>query len=100
MAGNRGGNNEPQRDAGYTGSTGSHRSARRRYRRRVQLRPDPADQLAEHPGAFLTRGASARRPAEFPLPISTPPLPQPPPTPPLQGPPAYRPLPHPSSSPP
>jgi hypothetical protein len=27
----------------------------------VQLRPDPGDQLAEHPGAFLTRGTSARR---------------------------------------
>ena len=30
--------------------------ARRRYRRPVQLRPDPADQLAGHPGAFLTQG--------------------------------------------
>jgi hypothetical protein len=27
----------------------------------VQLRPDSAGQLAGHPGAFLTRGTSARR---------------------------------------
>src|SRR5438876_6419127 len=48
-------NNEPQRDAGHAGSTGPHRPAHRRYRRRMQLRSDPADQPAEHPGAFLIR---------------------------------------------
>jgi hypothetical protein len=47
-------NDEPQRDAGHTGSAGSHRPPRRRDRRRVQLFPDPGGQLAEHPGAFLT----------------------------------------------
>src|SRR5271163_4684187 len=51
-------NDEPQRDAERTGSTGPYRSARRRYHRRVQLRPDPADQLAEHSAAFLTRETS------------------------------------------
>jgi hypothetical protein len=49
-------NDEPPRDAGRTGSAGSHRPARRRYHRRVQLRPGPADQREEHPGAFLTQG--------------------------------------------
>ena len=41
--------------------------ARRRYRRRVQLRPDPGGQLAEHPGAFLTQRNSARRRDGFPI---------------------------------
>jgi len=49
------------------GATGPHRPARRRYRRRVQLRPDPGDQLAEHPGPFLTRGNQVRRRAGFPI---------------------------------
>ena len=56
MAGKPRRNDEPPRDAGRTGSAGSHRPARRRYRRRVQLRPGSADQRAEHPGAFLTQG--------------------------------------------
>ena len=51
-------NDEVPRDAGRTGAAGSYRPARRRYRRRVQLRPDPDDQRAEHLGAFLTRGTS------------------------------------------
>ena len=41
------------------GPAGPHRPAGRRYRRRVQLRRDPGDHLAEHPVAFLT-GTSAR----------------------------------------
>jgi hypothetical protein len=56
MAGKPRRNDEPPRDAARTGSAGSHQPARRRYRRRVQLRPGPADQRAEHPGAFLTQG--------------------------------------------
>ena len=48
-------NDEPQHEAGRTGPAGSCRPASRRYYRRVQLRPDPAEQLAGHPGAFLTR---------------------------------------------
>jgi len=64
-------NDEPQRDAGHTGSTGSHRPTRRRDRRRVQLRAEPADQLAKHPGALLTPGELApgswpTRPGENP----------------------------------
>ena len=59
-------NDEPPRDAGHTGSAGPHRPARRRYRRRVQLRPDPGDQLAEHPDAFLTGELGARRPGSCP----------------------------------
>src|SRR5579859_5927322 len=50
----RGGNDERQREAGRTGSACSHRSARRRYRHRVQPRPGTTGQLAEHRGAFLT----------------------------------------------
>jgi hypothetical protein len=48
-------NDEPQCDPGRRGPAGPHRSAGCRYRRRVQLRRDPDEQLAEHPSAFLTR---------------------------------------------
>ena len=37
----------------------------------AELHPDPDYQPAEHPGAFLTRGTSARRRAELPIRISS-----------------------------
>ena len=52
---------------GVQGPLARIRPARRRFRRRVQPRPGPADQLAGHPGAFLTRGNERRRRAGFPI---------------------------------